>query len=51
VLLHELCHTVRMDHSPRFWRTVARFEPELDARRAEMRRSWSLVPAWLQARA
>lgn len=49
VLLHELCHTVRLDHSPRFWRTVARFEPELDARRAEMRRSWSSVPAWLQA--
>lgn len=50
VLLHELCHTVRLDHSPRFWRTVARFEPDLDVRRAEMRRSWSLVPAWLQAR-
>ena len=49
VLLHELCHTVRLDHSPCFWRTVARFEPELDARRAEMRRSWSSVPAWLQA--
>lgn len=49
VLLHELCHTVRLDHSPRFWRTVARFEPDLDARRVEMRRSWSCVPAWLQA--
>lgn len=50
VLLHELCHTVQLDHSARFWRTVARFEPELDARRAEMRRSWAHVPAWLQAR-
>jgi predicted metal-dependent hydrolase len=49
VLLHELCHTVRLDHSPRFWRTVARFEPDLTVRRAEMRRSWSLVPAWLHA--
>jgi len=47
VLLHELCHTVRLDHSPRFWRTVARFEPDLAQRRTEMRRSWSLVPAWL----
>jgi hypothetical protein len=49
VLLHELCHTVRLDHSPRFWRTVARFEPDLELRRAEMRRSWAQVPAWLLA--
>ncbi len=49
VLLHELCHTVRMDHSPRFWNTVARFEPELPKLRAEMRRSWSHIPSWLQA--
>lgn len=49
VLLHELCHTVRLDHSPRFWRTVARFEPDLDRLRAEMRRSWAQVPPWLLA--
>ena len=47
VLLHELCHTVRLDHSTRFWRTVARFEPELERMREEMRRSWAYVPAWL----
>ena len=46
VLLHELCHTVELNHSARFWQTVQRFEPELDARRAEMHRSWSHVPAW-----
>jgi hypothetical protein len=49
VLLHELCHTVRLDHSPRFWNTVARYEPELPRLRAEMRRAWSHVPAWLGA--
>ena len=47
VMLHELCHTVRLDHSPKFWKTVQRFEPELPRLRAEMRRSWAHVPAWL----
>jgi predicted metal-dependent hydrolase len=47
VLIHELCHTVQLDHSPRFWRTVARFEPDLEQLRAEMRRSWAHVPDWL----
>lgn len=49
VLVHELCHTVELNHSPRFWRTVARFEPDLVQLREEMRRSWSHVPGWLMA--
>lgn len=46
VLIHELCHTRELNHSPRFWNTVRQFEPDLDARRVEMRRSWSLLPGW-----
>jgi hypothetical protein len=49
VLIHELCHTVELNHSPRFWRTVARHEPDVARLRAEMRRSWSHVPDWLLA--
>ena len=49
VLVHELCHTVELNHSSRFWKTVARFEPDLGKLRAEMRRSWSHVPGWLAA--
>ena len=49
VLVHELCHTVELNHSSRFWKTVARFEPGLVQLREEMRRSWSHVPGWLMA--
>jgi hypothetical protein len=51
VLVHELCHTVELNHSSRFWKTVARFEPGLVQLREEMRRSWSHVPGWLMATA
>lgn len=47
VMIHELCHTVEMNHSPRFWATVRRFEPELEAMRAEMRNARSHLPPWL----
>jgi len=28
VVVHELCHRLHLDHSPAFWRTVARFCPD-----------------------
>lgn len=49
VLIHELCHTVQLDHSPRFWNVVRRFDPDLDRIRAAMRRSWAHVPPWINA--
>lgn len=41
VIVHELCHTVHMDHSDAFWELVARFIPDHKERRdrlAEMQR-------------
>ena len=46
VILHELCHTVRADHSARFWREVRRREPEVDLLRKELRAAGRRVPAW-----
>jgi predicted metal-dependent hydrolase len=37
VLLHELMHLKRMDHSPRFWELVAAACPDYDAARAWLR--------------
>lgn len=50
VLLHELCHTVCMDHSPRFWTLLGRFEPECKAFRRRMREDWKQIPAWVETR-
>jgi predicted metal-dependent hydrolase len=49
VLLHELCHTVEMNHSPRFWGLLSRFEPECKAIRKRMRNAEKHVPAWVEA--
>ncbi|MHB0980993.1 MAG: M48 family metallopeptidase [Thermoleophilia bacterium] len=46
VLLHELCHTVRPDHSPRFWEEVRRREPEAERWRRELRAAGRCVPRW-----
>ena len=37
VLVHELMHLKRMDHSPRFWKLVAAACPEYEAARAWLR--------------
>ena len=47
VLLHELCHTVYMNHSEKFWSLLARFEPDSKAMRRRMRAGWKDLPAWL----
>ncbi len=47
LMIHELCHLRHMNHSQRFWRLVARMEPDyrlLDRRLAE---AWSMIPWWL----
>jgi predicted metal-dependent hydrolase len=48
VVLHELCHTVRLDHSAAFWRVLAGHEPRYETLRRELRKAgWSHVPGWL----
>jgi predicted metal-dependent hydrolase len=48
VLLHELCHTVCMNHSSEFWALLSRLEPECRAIDRRMRDSWKLVPHWAE---
>ena len=48
VLLHELCHTRCMNHSPRFWQLLSRHEPDVQGIHKGMRDGWKRVPAWVE---
>ncbi len=48
VLIHELCHTRHMNHSPRFWGLLKEKEPGYEELRARVRAAWRHVPGWLQ---
>jgi len=48
VLIHELCHTRHMNHSPRFWALLKEKEPGYEELRRGMRAAWRHVPRWLQ---
>lgn len=46
VLVHELAHTRRMDHSPVFWALVAGQEASWRTLRRELADAWRHVPVW-----
>jgi len=49
IMIHELCHTLHMNHSRDYWETVARFDSDYAAHDREMKHAWRFVPAWFSA--
>ena len=50
VLIHELVHTVQLDHSQKFWKLLLEREPLGRELGAEARNSWNHVPLWAYER-
>lgn len=48
VFIHELCHTVHLDHSRTFWALVREKAPEYATLRRELRQARQWIPAWVQ---
>ncbi|AFY72733.1 putative metal-dependent hydrolase [Synechococcus sp. PCC 7502] len=46
VLIHELCHTIHLNHSSKFWKLVQKFEPNYLILDPQLRDVWQMVPAW-----
>ena len=47
LFVHELAHTQHMNHSDRFWNTVAAHEPAWKQLDRELVRGWQGVPDWV----
>lgn len=47
VIIHELCHTVHMNHSSEFWRLLASHEPRYRMLDQSLRHAWKAVPQWM----
>jgi len=46
VFIHELCHTVYLKHSPKFWALVGSLEPRYHQLDKALREGWKYVPQW-----
>lgn len=47
LLIHELCHTRHMNHSPRFWRLVSECMPDYEQHEKILREATRQLPLWV----
>ena len=46
VMIHELCHTIHLNHSKRYWSLVGLLVPDFESCEYELRRGARYVPRW-----
>ncbi len=47
IMIHELCHTVHLNHSKAFWTLVSHHDPLWRSNNLEMKSAWKYVPPWV----
>lgn len=48
VIIHELCHTIYLNHSIKFWNLVAMYDPLWRQHRRELRHADHFIPSWIE---
>jgi predicted metal-dependent hydrolase len=46
VFTHELCHTIHLNHSAKFWKLVSKYEANYQQLDKELNTAWRYVPVW-----
>jgi len=47
IFIHELCHTIHLNHSDRFWKLVEKFDSNWQEHRAAIRKINEWIPEWV----
>ena len=48
VILHELSHSVHMNHSDEFWSLLSSLDPDTSLHDKQLAEAWRYLPAWLE---
>lgn len=46
LFIHELCHTIEMNHSPQFWALVASHDSDYKVKEKRLQTAWRSMPTW-----